>query len=321
MVALEPSLFSINMRKLIGDTSSGTDVTFIFPDKSTMEVHRLVLCCTSTLFRRIFLSNTAITNLIAANPEAKIGGKLTSKDINNGRVTGLVLVSTDRDIPYDCVHFEESQTILLTLSDDVSKSALSEVLNFMYTGKLHLSTAAEDKHSMAVLDLARTFQIDILTEFFKDDLEMSEQDLREQWKAEFVSFNNELFCNTSRFSDVSFRVEEQLVRAHLCVLVAHCDFMAAMLSGNFQESGQKEVGVYNYAYYIVDNKIRKTHSEVFFPCIFTNEDVAHVTNNFVFSIWRYLLELRTNFYLTEKTTCLCVEKMEGLVVNHQKHAL
>lgn len=244
VVALEPSLFSTNMAKLIGDSSSGTDVTFIFPDKSTMEAHRLVLCCMSTLFRRIFLSNTAITNLNSANPEDKIGGKLTSKDINNGRVSGLVLVSTDRDVPYDCVYFEESQTIFLTLSDDISKSALSDVLNFMYTGKLDLSAKSEDKHAMAVLDLARTFQIDILTEYFKDDQEMSEQDLLEQWKAEFVSFNNELFCNTSRFSDVSFRVEGQLVRAHLCVLVAHCDFMAAMLSGNFQESGQKEVCVY-----------------------------------------------------------------------------
>lgn len=241
MVALEPSLFSSNMGNLLGDTNPGTDVTFIFPDKTTVEAHRLVLCCTSALFRRIFLSNTALSNLNAANPDAKIGWKLTSKDINNGRVAGFVLVSSDRDIPYDCVYFEESQRIFLTLSEDISKTALIEALNFMYTGKLNLSTETEEKHTMAILDVAQKFEVEILTEFLKSEQEMSEKDLFEQWKAEFVSFDDALFCNTSRFSDVSFRVEEQLVRAHLCVLIAHCDFMAAMLSGNFQESGQQEV--------------------------------------------------------------------------------
>jgi hypothetical protein len=232
------------MANLLDENSCGTDVTFIFPDSTTLEAHRLVLCCTSSLFRRIFLSNTALANLNDSNPEAKIGGKLTSKDINNGRVPGLVLVSSDQDIPYDCVYFEESQRIFLTLSDDISKTAVSEVLNFMYTGKLNLSTDPEDKHTLTIHDVALTFQIDILTEISKSEQEMSEQDIFEQWKAEFASFNYELFCNTSRFSDVSFRVDGQLVRAHLCVLVAHCDFMAALLSGNFQESGQKEVCLY-----------------------------------------------------------------------------
>ena len=229
------------MANLLDDSSSGADVAFIFPDETTVEAHRLVLCCTSSLFRRIFLSNTALANLNTANPEAKVGGKLTSKDINNGRVAGLVLVSSDRDIPYDCVYFEESQRIFLTLSENISRTALSELLRFMYTGKLNLLTELDEKQTVGILEVAQIFQVDVLTDFYKSDQEMTEQDLFEQWKAEFVSFNNDLFCNTSRFSDVSFRVDKQLVRAHLCVLVAHCDFMAAMLSGNFQESGQKEV--------------------------------------------------------------------------------
>ena len=241
VVAIEPSKFSKNMATLLDANSFGADVTFIFPDEKTIQAHRLVLCCTSSLFRRIFLSNTALTNLNTANPDAVVGGKLTSKDINNGRVPGLVLVSSDRDIPYDCVYFEESQRIFLTLREDIPRTALSGLLHFMYTGKLNLPTEPDEKYNVAMLDVAQIFQVDVLTEFLKSDQEMCESDLFEQWKAEFASFNNDLFCNTSRFSDVSFRVDEQLVRAHLCVLVAHCDFMAAMLSGNFQESGQNEV--------------------------------------------------------------------------------
>ena len=230
------------MAKLLdGDTNCGSDVTFIFCDKTTVEIHRLVLCCISSLFRRIFLSNTALSNLNASDPEMKIGGKLNSKDINNGRVAGLVSVSSNRDVPYDCVHFEESQHIFLTLSEDISKTGMIEMLKFVYTGKIRPTGETEEKEIAAILDVAQTFHIDILTEFLKGGQEVSEQDLFEQWKTEFTSFNSELFYNTFRFSDVTFRVEEQLVPAHLCILVANCDFMAAMLSGNFQESCEKEV--------------------------------------------------------------------------------
>ncbi|XP_028408756.1 rho-related BTB domain-containing protein 1-like [Dendronephthya gigantea] len=228
------------MANLLGDSCSGLDVTFIFPDKTTVEAHRLVLCCTSSLFRRMFLSHRALSNLNASDPD-EVGGKLTSKDINGGRVVGFVLVSSDRDVPYDCVYFEETLRIFLTLSEDISKNAFKNVLNFMYTGKLSLSAEADEKQTAAILDVAQTFQIDVLTDFLKSDQEVSELDLHDQWKSEFVSFNSRLFCNSSRFSDVSFCVDEHPVRAHRCVLVAHCDFMAAMLSGNFQESGQNEI--------------------------------------------------------------------------------
>lgn len=241
MVALETSSFTQNMAKLLDDANSGTDVTFIFSDETTIEAHRVVLCCASSLFRRIFLSYTALPNVNASKSDAKKGWKLTSKDINNGRVTGFVLVSNDRDIPYDCVHYEEKQRIFLTLREDISRSTFRGLLCFMYTGKLNVAIKTDEKLAMALLDLAQTFQVDMLAEFLEGEQEMSEINLFDQWKTDFVSFNDELFCNSPRFSDVSFRVEGQLVRAHLCVLVARCDFMAAMLSGNFQENSQHEV--------------------------------------------------------------------------------
>ena len=44
-------------------------------------------------------------------------------------------------------------------------------------------------------------------------------------------------------SDVSFRVEGELVHAHKLVLCTRCEVMAAMLSGAFQESQASEVSM------------------------------------------------------------------------------
>lgn len=229
------------MAKLIDNRISGTDVTFIFYDESKLEAHRLVLCCASSLFCRIFLSNTALSTLRSLDPEVKLEGKLTSKDINGNRVAGLVQVSSDRNIPYDCVYFEECQRIVFTLTKDLPKQAVNDVLKFMYTGELDLSDASEEKHLNAVLDVARIFQVESLVDLLKDDDDMSTHGCAEKWKKDFVLRNQHLFCNKSRFSDVSFEVDSQILRAHMPVLISRCDFMAAMLSGKFQESGQSQV--------------------------------------------------------------------------------
>lgn len=243
VITLESSTFSQDMAKLIDNRISGTDVTFIFHDESKLEAHRLVLCCASSLFCRIFLSNTALSTLRSLDPEVKLEGKLTSKDINGNRVAGLVQVSSDRNIPYDCVYFEECQRIVFTLTKDLPKQAVNDVLKFMYTGELDLSDASEEKHLNAVLDVARIFQVESLVDLLKDDDDMSTHGCAEKWKKDFVLRNQHLFCNKSRFSDVSFEVDNQILRAHMPVLISRCDFMAAMLSGKFQESGQSQISL------------------------------------------------------------------------------
>lgn len=240
VVNVEPSTFPQDIGKLFQNPTSGTDVTFIFNDESTLEAHRLVLCCTSSLFRRIFLSNLGLTTVHVKNPEAKLEGKFTSKDINSRRVVGLVKVSSDRDIPYDCVYRDEGQRIFLTLSEDIPKRAMNDVLSFMYTGKLDPAAITEEKRRSAVLDVAQIFQVESLTDVLKND-DVCVEDATERWKDDFVAINGLLFFYKSRFSDVSFQVENQTVRAHLSVLISRCEFMAAMLSGNFQESDQSEI--------------------------------------------------------------------------------
>lgn len=230
------------MAKLFDKPNSETDVTFLFEDESTLDAHRFILCCTSSLFRRIFLSHSELSSLHAERPKSKIEGKLTSKDINANRVPGLVKVSSDRGVPYDCVHFEESQRIFLTLRKEISRQTMIQVLRYMYTGELDLPDweSFEEKHLAAVVDVAKTFQVETLVDLLTNE-DISTYDYVDEWKNEFIALNKCLFCHTSRFSDVTFHVEKQMVSAHTSILMSRCDVMAAMLSGNFRERRQSEV--------------------------------------------------------------------------------
>lgn len=46
----------------------------------------------------------------------------------------------------------------------------------------------------------------------------------------------EKYLNMGLFTDISFELDDGIIKAHRAMLIARCDVMRAMLSGDFREA-------------------------------------------------------------------------------------
>lgn len=65
---------------------------------------------------------------------------------------------------------------------------------------------------------------------------------------QFIKKNLEkLYINTGLFGDVTFELDDGILKAHRAMLVSRCDVMRAMLNGDFKEAHTNLVNIFSLA--------------------------------------------------------------------------
>uniref|UniRef100_A0A6A7G382 Rho-related BTB domain-containing protein 1-like isoform X2 n=3 Tax=Hirondellea gigas TaxID=1518452 RepID=A0A6A7G382_9CRUS len=136
------------------------------------------------------------------------------------------------------------QTVV-TLSKLVSGPALRQLVHFMYTGTIFCSDCCLPYAELGELRQAAEFlELSELQEFASNLLHQ-EQFLNAAVEQQYL----QILCGRLReacveagfFSDVLFQLEDGTASGHRPILMARCDMMHAMFSGDFRESNAKVV--------------------------------------------------------------------------------
>jgi len=152
------------------------------------------------------------------------------------------------------------QTVL-TCSKLISPSALSQVLRFLYTGTVDLTSV----DIQALKQAAEFLGISDLLDFLRKpetQTDLSNNNLTVTGCQNMSEKLEEVCLTSGLFSDVLFRLDDGVVGAHKAMLMARCDMMAAMFSDNFLEGSAEIVdfpGVTRFAlleiqYYLYTDK-------------------------------------------------------------------
>ncbi|XP_065339074.1 rho-related BTB domain-containing protein 1 isoform X3 [Cloeon dipterum] len=140
------------------------------------------------------------------------------------------------------------QTVV-TLTKLVSPLAMQQCLKFLYTGTIDTSKLSE----IASIPIGLLLEIRLAAEFmelpellvFVTNIERCEEflnaELKQQYRKAVRARLRSLCLSQGSFSDVKFKLEDGTIAAHKALLMARCDVMRAMFSGDFRESAAKVV--------------------------------------------------------------------------------
>ncbi|XP_046383343.1 rho-related BTB domain-containing protein 1 isoform X2 [Ischnura elegans] len=139
------------------------------------------------------------------------------------------------------------QTVI-TLSKLVTPQAMQQCLQFLYTGTIDsrfcdlqtvpLGLLLEIRQAAEFLDLPELL---VFVSNIQAHEEFINTDLKQQFKKAVRNRLHELCLGQGLFSDVVFQLEDGSLLAHRALLMARCDMMRAMFSGDFRESSSKVI--------------------------------------------------------------------------------
>ncbi|CAH0393986.1 unnamed protein product [Bemisia tabaci] len=139
-------------------------------------------------------------------------------------------------------HAVTSVQTIITLSKLVTSQAMQHCLQFLYTGsfdtRLPVSTLQEIRQAAEFMDLAELL---VFVSNVQSHEEFLNTALKQRFKLTFRSRLNEICLGEGAFSDVLFQLDDGLFAAHRALLMARCDMMKAMFSGDFRESNAKVI--------------------------------------------------------------------------------
>jgi len=221
-IHIQTSTFGSDWQKLI-DNPYGSDVKFIVQGM-TINSHKLILCSSSSLFRRIF-------NIIDPTDRAGIAGFLDEDAINSGKVPGFQSIK----------YFDKKTEIVIR--DYITHKIFMYIIEFLYTG---LATLTKSDPVTDVINIARVFECGELVTIGENILN-NETDLNPSIGTWLNDKNGEkakaLFFNKSLFSDITFKVEGVSIPAHKVLVTCRSSVLGAMFTGNFAESKSVEVAL------------------------------------------------------------------------------
>ncbi|KAL0277501.1 UNVERIFIED_CONTAM: hypothetical protein PYX00_004753 [Menopon gallinae] len=134
---------------------------------------------------------------------------------------------------------QTSLQTVITMTKLVTPQALKHCLQFIYTGTISTRNQAElqeIRQAAEFLDFPelRVFVSNILS---REEFENTE--LHQRYRQAVRHRLNELCVQQGLFADVMFQLDDGTFPAHRSILMARCDVMKAMFSGDFRESAAK----------------------------------------------------------------------------------
>ena len=240
-IKIEPSTYSSDFKKVMDDTGSA-DVLFQFEDGSaSLYAHKIILLLTPSIFKDVLL-------------DANCDNFENFKDLLE-----LTEISKDSDeIALDDSRskiFTQVRTCIL-LKSWISCETFIRVLEFFYTGEAEILKVTELNKVKDILAASEKLKVQPLVEvcnYFlkpvsakKENLDHSDKELVPlQPTPQRPHVVHDLFLDlqATTFSDVSFLVEDTVVRAHKAIVMARSPYIAALLSGKFKDTESAQVPV------------------------------------------------------------------------------
>ncbi|XP_065221856.1 rho-related BTB domain-containing protein 1 [Planococcus citri] len=147
-------------------------------------------------------------------------------------------ITIECNMSSDSCEIENCQHTVITVSKLVTPTAMSQCLQFLYTGNVEpnynylqdLRQAAEFMELNELLAYINNIQS-------KDDYLNVE--LRQRYKLKFRERLVKLCLEEGLYTDIIFQLDDGVFAAHRALLSSRCDVMRAMFSGNFKEKSAK----------------------------------------------------------------------------------
>nr|XP_024219309.1 rho-related BTB domain-containing protein 1 [Halyomorpha halys] len=137
------------------------------------------------------------------------------------------------------------QTVI-TLSKLVTAQAMQQCLQFLYTGTIDPKfTQLQNSSVGLLLEIRQAAEFMELPELlvFVSNLQSHEEflnpELKQRYKQAVRARLRDLCLNQGLFADVMFQLDDGCLPAHRPLLMARCDMMRAMFSGDFREGTAK----------------------------------------------------------------------------------
>uniref|UniRef100_A0A8C5M0H3 Rho related BTB domain containing 3 n=1 Tax=Leptobrachium leishanense TaxID=445787 RepID=A0A8C5M0H3_9ANUR len=222
----EPSQYACDLQGLLV-SSRCVDVIFCRPDSGvTSAAHRIVLCSVSAVFSMLF----------SAKEQSGFEDSAVLKRTQN--VFSLCIE--------DNVTAHNS-SVRVIVKDLLLHSCFPDILHFIYSGAYqwdlldqHVRRKLEDHGDVAhVLRRVRW----LVKKPGKDQNPSDLAALKSRGPLNLPSVLGQFF-NTPYLADVIFHVQGYAIPAHRAILVARCEIMAAMFTGNYMEAQSFQIPVY-----------------------------------------------------------------------------
>nr|CAD7393180.1 unnamed protein product [Timema cristinae] len=192
------------------------------------------------------LKRRSSCQVLSTESNKKIG---VSKDLNHPAFQTIRLeqcesFDTHRGRPTSSV-----QTVL-TLSKLVTPQAMQQCLQFLYTGTIDsrfcelqvcsntFVVRQEIRQAAEFLDLPELL---VFVTNIQSHEEFLNTDLKQQYRKAVRQRLQDLCLGQGLFSDIVFQLDDGSFAAHRPMLMARCDMMKAMFSGDFRESNAKVI--------------------------------------------------------------------------------
>ncbi|XP_071960539.1 rho-related protein racA-like isoform X2 [Antedon mediterranea] len=211
------------------------DVTFLVGN-AQLQAHRLVLCCASKFFARLFAIEPPQMNNKKVNNADK---PYSNSDVNEGKIQGLAGILEEKKE-------DKTSMTFVTISADVAFKPFKQLLEFYYSGLPCLDAEEPEEDLKALRDVAKIFNEPRLEEVvnnLENDEEFLNPSIGTYLNDEMGKQAKQLFFNQPALSDMKFNVEGTTVYAHKIVLATRSEVMSAMFSGNFAEGSSGEVSI------------------------------------------------------------------------------
>ncbi|XP_051876104.1 rho-related BTB domain-containing protein 3 isoform X3 [Pristis pectinata] len=223
---IEPSRYHCDLLSLFY-SSLCTDVVFSSKDgQEVARAHKLVLCTASYVFMLLF-------GLEIPGNHGELPGKIAHN---------LFVIEKDIALNSSQTLLHNSQPVRVIILDSLLCACFSEVLKFIYAGTdswdelksvlwKKLKNLEEVRQVLETLKLLFKCNTKI---FYSSAIDHQTSKRTEQSQSCCSSLS--LFLKNPDLADVIFKVQGISIYAHKAVLVARCEVMAAMFSGNYAET-------------------------------------------------------------------------------------
>nr|XP_014340505.1 PREDICTED: rho-related BTB domain-containing protein 3 [Latimeria chalumnae] len=244
----EPEFYSSFLELLL--SCQYADVRFCTEDLEEVgKGHRVILCSVSQAFLLLF------------------GVKTTDELQNSPLVKAAMHLFALKNDPVPAVSSGGLLPVTVLVRDSLLCACLPEILKFFYTGA---SQWEELEHNLRnklkklqeaekVLEKVRTLVKP------HEKLCSNRRHCQRSRHSQIASTSLRMFFNTPVLADVIFKVQGFTIPAHKAILIARCEVMAAMFSGNYAEANNVLVPIHGVSKDTFLNFVEYLYTDICYP--------------------------------------------------------
>uniref|UniRef100_H3A8M2 Rho related BTB domain containing 3 n=1 Tax=Latimeria chalumnae TaxID=7897 RepID=H3A8M2_LATCH len=240
----EPEFYSSFLELLL--SCQYADVRFCTEDLEEVgKGHRVILCSVSQAFLLLF------------------GVKTTDELQNSPLVKAAMHLFALKNDPVPAVSSGGLLPVTVLVRDSLLCACLPEILKFFYTGA---SQWEELEHNLRN-KLKKLQEAEKVLEKVRTLVKPHEKVLyaSRSRHSQIASTSLRMFFNTPVLADVIFKVQGFTIPAHKAILIARCEVMAAMFSGNYAEANNVLVPIHGVSKDTFLNFVEYLYTDICYP--------------------------------------------------------